>query len=183
MFNLERTIRIKKFYPYPKELVWQALTNSKLLGTWFMENDLEPRLNHEFTFRMDPQKGWDGITYCQITRLEPMKQIAFTYQGEATAEKTLACAGIRTETADKAAKEIFTRLDTVLSFKLEPTCGGTLLYLEHSGFESLKLVLISFVFGMGWKKQLGKKLPLVLEKLAKKDESLTGHDFQSVGNK
>lgn len=52
-----------------------------------------------------------------------MKQIVFTYQGEATAEKTMAYTGIPADIADKAAKRIFTRLDMALSFKLEPTWG------------------------------------------------------------
>ncbi len=131
-----------------------------------MENDLVPLLHHEFTFRMAPQKGWDGITHCQITELEPLKHIAYTYRGEASGEKALACAGIHSETGDTLTKGIFTELDTVLRFTLSSTCGGTILEMEHSGYKGLKLVLISFIMGMGWKKQLKKKLPKVLEQLA-----------------
>ena len=144
-----------------------ALTDAKILGSWFMENNIEPHLGHYFTFRMAPQKGWDGITHCEITAINPQKHIAFTYQGEATGEKALACAGIHSDKADKLTKGIFTKLDTVLSFTLEPTCGGTVLSLEHSGYKGLKLVLVSLIMQMGWKKQLNKKLPRVLEKMAK----------------
>ncbi len=56
-------------------------------------------------------------------------------------------------------------LDTVLSLSLEPTCGGTLLRMEHSGYKGLKLVIVSLIMQMGWKKQLGKKLPALLDKL------------------
>lgn len=163
---MQRSVRIRKSFPYPPDLVWKAITDSKLLGKWFMENDFEPILNREFTFRMAPQKGWDGITYCKVIEFEPLNKLAYTYQGEASGEKTLACANIHSEMADKVGKGIFAKLDTVLKFTLEPTCGGTILNMEHSGFKGLKLIIISFVFGMGWKKQLGKRLPSVLEKLS-----------------
>lgn len=123
---MTHTIKIKTVLPYPQEIVWLALTNSKLLGSWFMENNIEPIQGHYFTFRMKPQKGWDDVTHCEITAVEPQKHIAYTYSGEATGEKVLACAGIHADTANKMAKGIFTKLDTKLSFILESTCGGTL---------------------------------------------------------
>jgi uncharacterized protein YndB with AHSA1/START domain len=163
---MNRTIRIVSHLPYKAEQVWLALTDSIMLGKWFMDNDIKPELNYEFTFRMAPQKGWDGITHCRITEVEPLKKIAYTYRGEASGEKTLACAGIHSETMDKAAKGIFAELDTVLRFTLTPICGGTTLTMEHSGYRGLKLVIISYVMGIGWKKQLKKKLPFILEKLS-----------------
>jgi uncharacterized protein YndB with AHSA1/START domain len=159
---MKRTIKLKTFLPYSPENVWKALTDSKLLAGWFMKNDIEPELHYYFTFRMAPQKGWDGITHCEIIDIEPLKHIAYTYRGEATGEKALACAGIHSNAADKMTKGIFTRLDTILSFTLEPTCGGTILHLNHSGYKGLKLVLISLIMQMGWKKQLRKRLPKVL---------------------
>ena len=159
---MTRTIKLKTVLPYPPEKVWIALTDSEILGSWFMENDIEPKLDHYFTFRMAPQKGWDGITHCQIMALEPQKHIAYTYRGEATGEKALACAGIHSDKADNVTKGLFTKLDTVLRFTLQPTCGGTLLSLAHSGYKGWKLVIISFIMQMGWKKQLKKKLPKVL---------------------
>ena len=162
---MTRTIKLKTALPYSQDKVWKALTDAGLLGDWFMENNIQPILNHEFTFRMAPQKGWDGITHCRITAIEPLKCISYTYQGEATGEKALACAGVHSDTADKLTKGIFAKLDTVLTFTLEPTCGGTLLLMKHSGYKGLKLVLISFIMQMGWKKQLKKKLPRVLERI------------------
>jgi uncharacterized protein YndB with AHSA1/START domain len=163
---MKRSIKLKTFLPYPQDMVWQALTDAKLLGSWFMENDIEPRKGHDFTFRMAPQKGWDGITHCTIMDIEPPSRIRYTYRGEATGEKALACAGVHSDTADKLTKGIFAKLDTVLSFKLEPTCGGTILSMEHSGYKGFKLAIVSLIMKMGWKKQLKKKLPRVLEGMA-----------------
>jgi uncharacterized protein YndB with AHSA1/START domain len=162
---MTRSIKIKQMLPYPPEMVWRALTDADLLGKWFMQNDIQPIVGHEFEFRMAPQKGWDGITHCRVMVVEPNKYIAYTYSGKASGEKALACAGIHSDTADKAAKGIFAELDTLLSFTLEPTCGGTLLKMEHSGYKGLKMILVSFIMQMGWKKQIGKKLPALLEKL------------------
>jgi uncharacterized protein YndB with AHSA1/START domain len=162
---MTRTIKLKTVLPYAPDKVWLALTDPKILGSWFMENNIEPRQGHSFMFRMKPQKGWDGITYCEITALEQQKHIAYSYRGEATGEKALACAGIHSNAADKLTRGIFTKLDTMVSFTLEPTCGGTILLMEQSGFRGLKLVIISFIMKMGWKKQLRKKLPKVLQQM------------------
>ena len=161
---MKRTIHKKYHLPFKPKNVWLALTDSQMLGKWFMENDFVPSLDYEFTFRMAPQKGWDGITHCKVIELKPMERIAYTYRGSASGEKTLSCAGIHSETADKAVKGIFTELDTILRFTLIPVCGGTTLELEHSGFDGFKLVMVSFVFSMGWKKQM-KKLRILLEKM------------------
>jgi uncharacterized protein YndB with AHSA1/START domain len=162
---MERTIKLNVFLPYDQDLVWRALTEAELLGAWFMPNDIEAEAGHYFTFRIKAQKGWDGITHCEIISAVPKQYLAYSYRGEATGEKALACAGIHSEKADKLTKGIFTKLDTVLSFSLESTCGGTLLKVRHSGYKGVKLVLISFIMEMGWKKQLRKKLPNLLQKL------------------
>ncbi|MBV8326514.1 SRPBCC domain-containing protein [Chryseobacterium sp.] len=166
---MQRNIQLKTVLPYSPEMVWTALTDSKILGSWFMENNMVPEKGHYFTFHMKPQKGWDGITHCEIIAIEPERYISYTYRGEATGEKALACAGIHSETADKITNGIFTKLDTILSFRLQPTCGGTLLLMEQSGYKGFKLVIISFIMQMGWKKQLKKKLPVALEQLSKKN--------------
>ncbi len=54
---------------------------------------------------------------------------------------------------------MFAELDTVLSFTLiaKPD-GGTTLKLDHTGFKGFKLVLVSFIMGMGWKKSVLPRL-------------------------
>ncbi|WP_300670753.1 SRPBCC domain-containing protein [Soonwooa sp.] len=163
---MQRTIKLKTVLEYDQDLVWKAVTDSKLLGTWFMENDFEPVLGREFTFRMKPQKGWDGITHCQVLKIQPQAFLSYTYRGEATGEKALACAGVHSDAADKLTKGIFAKLDTILSFSLEPTCGGTILTMKQSGYKGLKFVLISYIMQMGWKKQLRIKLPKLLAQLS-----------------
>jgi uncharacterized protein YndB with AHSA1/START domain len=159
---MQRTIKIEKYFPHPVAVIWKAITDAQTLGQWFMQNDIVPVMGQEFTFRMAPQKGWDGVTHCQVIEIEPLRSIAYTYRGKASGEKPLACAGINSDAADAIAKGIFAELDTVLRLTVTPADGGTMLKMEHSGFKGLKMVLISFIMGMGWKKQLNKKLPSVL---------------------
>jgi uncharacterized protein YndB with AHSA1/START domain len=165
---MKRTIHIKRTLPYSIDQVWKALTDAKMLGLWFMPNDFEPVLYREFTFHKDPQPGWDGITNCQVTALNPPHTVAYTYRGTASGVKTLACADIRSDTADAAVKGIFTDLDTVLKFTLTPEGTNTRFVMEHSGFKGFKLVIVSFVMEKGWKKLIREKLPAVLEEIAKK---------------
>ena len=174
---MKRTIVIEKLLPHPRELVWRALTDSRLLGNWLMENDFEPKLHHAFTFQMKPQRGWDGLTHCEVIELEPPRRIAYTYRGEATGEKPLACAsavGLLPKKiegrARGAGKGIFAKLDTVLRITLTPDGGlgleeRTRLRLEHEGFEGAKLVAVSFVMGLGWKHRVLPRLETVLGRI------------------
>jgi uncharacterized protein YndB with AHSA1/START domain len=165
--SMKRDIRIQRVFPHPIQQVWRALTDARILGSWFMENDFAPTMHHQFTFRKPPQRGWDGITHCEVLELEPQIRVAYSYRGRATGEKTLSCAGIESERVQAAAKGIFTELDTVLRFTLTPVRGSdgtesTRLLLEHTGFSGLKLVLVSFVMGAGWKKILSQRLSAAL---------------------
>lgn len=38
---MTRTIKLKAVLPYNQDKVWQALTDPKLLGSWFMENNIQ----------------------------------------------------------------------------------------------------------------------------------------------
>jgi uncharacterized protein YndB with AHSA1/START domain len=160
---LARTVRIVRRYAQPRAQVWRALTDAEQLGRWFMPNDFQPELERDFTFRMKPQRGWDGVTWCRVLELEPERRLAYSYRGQATGEKTLACAGVRSETAKQAARGIFTELDTVLRFTLDDEPGGgTRLTLEHAGFAGLKLVLVSLVMGMGYRRSVLPRLARLL---------------------
>lgn len=169
---MQRNIRIQRLLPYPIELVWQTLTDASVLSSWLMESDFAPILGHKFTFRMKPQRGWDGVTHCEVMELDAPSSLAYSYRGKASGEKTLSCAGIDSKKARAVVKGIFTALDTVLRFRLSPevACDGsekTRLTLEHTGYRGLKLVVVSYVMGAGWKRILDRRLPLALEKMKK----------------
>jgi len=105
-------ITVEIVYPYPVEHVWKALTNRDSLAAWLMPNDFEPQIGHKFTFRAMSDKGWTGTIYCQIVALEPPHRVAYTWRGDPN------------------------QWETLVTFDLESTEGGTRLRLEHTGFEA-----------------------------------------------
>lgn len=133
---MKRDIAFEVDYPHPPQKVWRALTDSKILARWLMENDFEPRLGHRFTFRMKPQPGFDGIVHCEVRELNEPRRLSYSWTG----------GPLRSE----------------VTFTLTPTPAGTRLRLEHNGFEGMKAVLLSFLMGGGWGKMLRRRIPALL---------------------
>ena len=136
---MRRDLKFEAMYPHPPERVWRALTDRAALAQWLMENDFEPRLGHQFTFRTKPAPGFDGIVHCEVTELEPPRRLAYTWKGG--------------------------KIDTTVSFALEAVEGGTRLVLEHRGFTGAGGMMVSFILGSGWKKMVEKKLPEAVARL------------------
>ena len=136
---MKRALRFEVVYKHPIEKVWQALTDSKAIALWLMENDFEPRLGHKFMFHSKPQPGWDGKSYCEVIELDPPRRLAYTWRGGP--------------------------IDTLLRITLEPVADGTRIVLEHSGFRGLKAVMVSFIMGAGWKGIVNKHIPAVLARM------------------
>jgi uncharacterized protein YndB with AHSA1/START domain len=92
------------------EKVWRALTDPVLLSEWLLpvvELRLEP--GAAFTFKTQPQQGWDGIVSCRVLEIEAQRKLSYTW-------------GVPF-------------LDTVVTFTLTPTASGTRLGLVQSGFK------------------------------------------------
>lgn len=93
------------------EKVWRALTNPALLSQWLLpivELELEP--GAAFTFRAEPQPGWDGIVNCRLLEIERFRMLSYTW--------------------------VVGDIDTMVTFELTPTASGTRLSLVQSGFKS-----------------------------------------------
>lgn len=98
-------------YPHALERVWRALTDSSELAAWLMDNDIEPRIGHRFTFREAPDPPlFSGIVYCEITDCRPCTHLAYTWSSPPNLQETL------------------------VSFTLTPVEHGTRLVLTHTGF-------------------------------------------------
>jgi uncharacterized protein YndB with AHSA1/START domain len=92
------------------EKVWRALTDPVLLSQWLLPivtMELEP--NADFTFRAQPQPGWDGLVNGRILEIEAPRKLSYTW----------------------AVGDIH----TVVTFALTPTASGTRLSLVQSGFK------------------------------------------------
>jgi uncharacterized protein YndB with AHSA1/START domain len=105
-----RSVVIEREMPHPPEKVWRALTETSLLDDWLMKNDFQPVVGHRFTFRAQPVAQWNGVIDCEVLAVEPPRRLSYGW----------ASMGV----------------DTVVTWTLERTTGGTLVRMEQSGFRA-----------------------------------------------
>jgi uncharacterized protein YndB with AHSA1/START domain len=134
---MSRPIVVERVFTYPPERLWRALTDSAALSDWLMENDFQPVLHHEFTFRTKPAPGFDGIVHCRVTEIDPPTRLAYTWG---------------------AGKH-----RTLVTWTLEPVEGGTLLRMEHSGFQGIGGFFMRLFLSGGWKRIVHERLSGNLE--------------------
>jgi uncharacterized protein YndB with AHSA1/START domain len=96
--------------PHPPERVWRALTQSPLIEAWLMTNDFQPVVGHRFTFRATPVQNWNGIIDCEVLVVEPNSRLSYSWGSM--------------------------DLESVVSWTLTLTEGGTQVRMEQSGFRS-----------------------------------------------
>lgn len=68
------------------ERVWLALTDSKILAKWVMDNDFKPIVGHKFQFRTKPNEVWDGIVNSEVLVVDQPNKLSYTWitAGEST---------------------------------------------------------------------------------------------------
>lgn len=137
---MRHDIIIKWNFPHPPEKVWKFLTDPELLGQWLMKNDFKPVVGHKFQFHTKPipKMGFDGIVYCEVMEIVPMRKLVYTWKG--------------------GARPGDIRLDTVLTWTLIPQENGTDIILEHTGFRGWKNYLSGIIMGSGWRKHILRRL-------------------------
>jgi uncharacterized protein YndB with AHSA1/START domain len=108
-----KSIVVERTMPHPPAKVWRALTQSPLIEAWLMKNDFEPVVGHSFQFRATPVPGWSGITNCRVLEVEAPNRLVYAW-GDGT--------------------ESDSGLQTIVTWTLTPTDGGTHVRMEHSGF-------------------------------------------------
>ena len=117
------------------EKVWRALTDPVLLTEWLLpviELKLEP--GAAFTFKTQPQPGWDGIVNGRLLEIEAQRKLSWRW--------------------------VVGDIDTVVTFTLTPTASGTSLSVVQSGFRPDQ----KQNFGgarYGWKMMGGKLVDLL----------------------
>ena len=101
---------IEREMPHPTEKIWRALTQGPLIAEWLMTNDFKPVVGHRFQFRATPVQNWNGIIDSDVLLVEPHTRLSYGWTSMG--------------------------LETVVTWTLTPTTGGTLLRMEQSGFPS-----------------------------------------------
>ncbi len=129
--------------------LWRVLTDSQLVATWLMANDLVPAVGHRFTFRARPVPGWDGVVHCEVLEVEPNRRLRYSWRGGS--DELPGYGG---------------RLDTTVTWTLTPSpSGGTQLRLEHAGFTAKNAFAIDMM-GKGWRGKIAEEIARVASTLA-----------------
>ena len=77
--KLEFNVTLKK----PRDQVWQAWTDSKLITNWFSpEANIEPRVGGAYELFFDPSKHEHESTIgCKIIEIKPHEYLSFQWKG------------------------------------------------------------------------------------------------------
>ena len=131
-----KDIVVEETFAHAPEAVWKALTTGALIGRWLMEpKGFEPVKGKEFTFQTTPAGEWDGVIHCRVLEVITNELIAYAWKGGHVGNTGYG-----------------SLLDTVVTWTLTRTPGGTRLRLVHSGFVSPTNDSALNKMGDGWKK-------------------------------
>ena len=73
------TLVIERVFPHPPEKLWRALTESRLLAEWLLNNDFELTAGRKFQFRREPMPHWNGVIDCKVLVVEPLKRLSYRW--------------------------------------------------------------------------------------------------------
>ncbi|NGQ95282.1 SRPBCC domain-containing protein [Brevibacillus sp. SYP-B805] len=59
----------------PIQKVWQAVATSEGIAAWFMPNDFQPVVGHEFHLNAGPF----GMSPCKVTEIDPPHRLSFRW--------------------------------------------------------------------------------------------------------
>jgi uncharacterized protein YndB with AHSA1/START domain len=140
---MKRNISLQWEVLYSPEKVWEVLTNFELVKKWIPKiSDFKAIEGFEYEQHQKARGDWDGIIYHKVLKIVPSKTLSYTFQSGPQ-------------------KGIIT-MNTIVTFNLTPIENGTLVKLEHSGFEGLKNCFTSFILELGWKNQISKRINEIL---------------------
>ena len=143
---MAKSIRHQFFFQHSPEVVWAYLTKAELMAQWLMESDFEPLIGYDFQFRSRPipDLNFDGIIYCKVLEVVPLKKLSYSWKLGPGGGKIA--------------------IDSLVEWTLNSKEGGTQLLLEHSGFKETEDVSINTLFTMmdaGWLKNINKIAELI----------------------
>ena len=137
-----RDIVVEDLLPHPPEKVWKALTTAELIGRWLMPNDFEPVVGRRFTFKTRPIGDWDGVVQCEVLEIVPHRRLAYSWKGGSDSNNSDSNYG--------------SKLDSVVTWTLQPEGRGTRLRLVHTGFRSPQNDSAYDAMSPGWGRIMGR---------------------------
>ena len=112
-------IMVDEVFPHAPETIWKTLTSAELMGRWvgMAPTGFEPVVCNRFNYRTTAAGEWEGTIQCEVLEVIPNERFVYSWRG-----------GHESNVGYGAP------LDTLVTFTLEQTEGGTRLRLVHSGF-------------------------------------------------
>ncbi|MEO1031699.1 MAG: SRPBCC domain-containing protein [Bacteroidota bacterium] len=108
---MTKTITKEKVFHHAIDQVWKAITKAEEISAWFIQADFKAEKGYQYIFTSAPnEKGCTTISGT-VKEADPYR-LVYTWI-----------------VAD-------TKVETTVSWTLEPIESGTKLYLEHSGIEN-----------------------------------------------
>jgi uncharacterized protein YndB with AHSA1/START domain len=134
-------IKIDTFMEAPPHIVWEAITDSQIVSNWLMETNLKPEVGFKGYFKMKPVPGFDGNITFEVLEVEENRLFVYTWQSS------------------------WMKKPTTIRFTLDEKENGTLLTLEHWGFEGIMGGMLKMMMSGGWKKMMTQRIPKLLKQL------------------
>jgi uncharacterized protein YndB with AHSA1/START domain len=137
--------RIVRDYPHPLTKVWRVLTDPELVPRWTSTGrggrpeGFAPVVGTKFRFVAKPVPGWRGIVDCEVLEVDEPRFLRYTWLG------------------DEKGKPSY------VSYRLDPTAGGTRLTLEHTGFTGVGGFFMCRLLRSVREKMLTVAFPTVLD--------------------
>jgi len=73
-------LNLTEYFDEQVEEVWEAITDSRTLALWLMENDFEARVGARFVLRRaDPSSAWRGWVECEVLELQPPSRMVWSW--------------------------------------------------------------------------------------------------------
>ena len=132
-------IRIETFIEATPHEVWLAITDKATISQWLMETDIEPIVGFKGYFKMSPMPGFNGHIETTVLQVKENELFVYTWQGG------------------------WMKAPTTVSFTLSAKPNGTLLVLEHWGFEGLLGNLLKKMMSGGWKKKITVQIAEIIK--------------------
>ena len=137
-----RDIVVEDVVPQPPEKVWKALTSAGLISQWLMPTDFEPAVGKRFTFKTKPIGDWDGVVHCEVLEIVPHRRLVYSWKGGSDSNNSDSNYG--------------SKLDSVVTWTLQPEGRGTRLRLVHTGFRSPQNDFAYDAMSPGWGRIMGR---------------------------
>jgi uncharacterized protein YndB with AHSA1/START domain len=131
-------IVVDEVFPHTPDVLWKTLTTPELMGRWLMTpTGFEPKAGNRFTYQTTPAGEWDGVIQCEVLEATPNERLVHTWRG-----------------GHDSNVDYGSRLETVVTWTLTRSDGGTRLRLVHSGFCSPRNDSAFRNMSKGWPKVL-----------------------------